>query len=181
MSDRRTGGSKELSPHARLARAAIEEWVRNGRKIDPRELGEEVSRITGRSGAFVSLKKRGELRGCIGTFMPVRENLAQEIVENAISAATRDPRFPPVSEEELEELDISVDVLSEPEPVPDESHLDPKKYGVIVKRGSRLGLLLPDLEGVDTVEEQLRIAKAKAGIYPDEPVEIYRFTVERYH
>jgi AmmeMemoRadiSam system protein A len=177
-----TGGSwKESTPHARLARAAIEEWVRRGRKIDPSELGKEVSGIRGRAGAFVSLKKKGELRGCIGTFMPVRESLAQEIVENAISAATRDPRFPPVREDELEDLDISVDVLSEPEPVPDESYLDPKVYGVIVKRGSRVGLLLPDLEGVDTVEEQLRIAKAKAGIYPDEPVEIYRFTVERHH
>lgn len=171
---------KEATPHARLARAAIEEWVRRRRKIDPEELGEEVAAVRGRAGAFVSLKKRGELRGCIGTYLPVRESLAQEIVDNAISAATRDPRFPPVREDELDDLDISVDVLSEPEPVPDESFLDPKKYGVIVRRGSRLGLLLPDLEGVETVEEQLRIARAKAGINPDEPVEIFRFTVERH-
>ncbi len=170
------------SPHVELARTAIEKWVRERRILDPEEkagLPEELKRK--RAGAFVSIKKRGELRGCIGTFQPTRETLAEEIISNAISAATRDPRFPPVSPEELRELDISVDVLSDPEPVNDISQLDPRRYGVIVQSGARVGLLLPDLEGVDTVEEQLEIARRKAGIGQHEPIHIYRFTVERHH
>ncbi|MDD5448341.1 MAG: AMMECR1 family protein, partial [Actinomycetota bacterium] len=107
-------------------------------------------------------------------------NIAEEIRNNAISSATRDPRFLPVQEEELASLEYSVDVLGEPEDIPDMSYLDPKKYGVIVRSGSRVGLLLPDLEGVDTAEEQVRIAMAKAGIMPGEPVKLQRFTVERF-
>jgi len=113
-------------------------------------------------------------------FLPTTENVATEIIRNAIAAATEDPRFPPLGPQELEELDISVDVLSQPEPVEGLEELDPKKYGVIVESGWKRGLLLPDLEGVDTVEQQLSIAMAKAGITPDEPVKIYRFRVERY-
>ena len=169
------------SPHVRLARAAIEAWVREGRRLRSQEVDDLGSELGERAAAFVSLKKRGELRGCIGTFQPCYENLAEEIISNAISAATRDPRFPPVSAEELPELDVSVDVLGEPEPVPDASFLDPKRYGVIVKRGGRIGLLLPDLEGVDSVEQQLEIARAKAGIGAHEPVQLYRFTVTRHH
>ncbi|MGY4706484.1 AmmeMemoRadiSam system protein A [Candidatus Bipolaricaulota sp. J31] len=164
-------------PLVELARRAIEAYVREGRVIDPpAELPPELRR---KAGAFVSLKKDGLLRGCIGTFLPTKGNLAEEIIANAIKAATEDPRFPPVRPEELPRLRISVDVLSAPEPC-DESDLDPKRYGVIVEKGFRVGLLLPDLEGVDTVEEQLRIAKMKAGIPPDEPCKIYRFTVERH-
>jgi len=136
--------------------------------------------LTERKGAFVSLKKKGRLRGCIGTFVPQRENLALEVIHNAVGAAFEDPRFPPVAPEELELLDISVDVLSHPEPVESLEELDPRKYGIIVESGFRKGLLLPDIEGVDTVEEQIRIARAKAGIAPHEPVKIYRFTVERF-
>jgi AMMECR1 domain-containing protein len=112
--------------------------------------------------------------------MPCAENVAEEIIKNAISAATRDPRFDPVTEDELHNLEYSVDLLSPPEKVSDISELDPKKYGVIVLHGSRKGLLLPDLEGVDSVEEQLRIAKMKACINPHDNVEIFRFTVSRY-
>ncbi len=165
-------------PLVQLARKAIEEYVRHGRIIDPPEnLSPEMRK---RAGVFVSIKKRGNLRGCIGTFLPTKKNIAEEVIHNAIAAATQDPRFPPISEEELDELDISVDVLSEPEPVRSLEELDPKKYGVIVESGWKRGLLLPDLEGVDTVEQQLAIAMAKAGISPDEPIRVYKFTVKRY-
>jgi AmmeMemoRadiSam system protein A len=167
----------ELHPLVKLAKEAVENYVRHGKVVRPQELTPEMR---GRAGVFVSLKKRGELRGCIGTFLPTKENIAEEIVANAISSAVHDPRFYPVTPDELGELEYSVDVLSEPEPVSDISQLDPKKYGVIVECGYRRGLLLPDLEGVDTVEEQIRICRAKAGIAPDEPVKLYRFTVKRY-
>lgn len=169
------------SPHVELAEAAIEAWVKEGRKLSPLDRPEQSRSLKDRAGAFVSIKKGGRLRGCIGTFQPTRPNLAEEIISNAVSAACRDPRFPPVELEELEDLDISVDVLSEPEQVTDPSMLDPKKYGVIVQKGQRLGLLLPDLEGVDSVDEQLDIARRKAGIGPDEDVQLYRFTVTRHH
>jgi AmmeMemoRadiSam system protein A len=122
------------------------------------------------------------LRGCIGTIEPTQANVALEVIQNAISAATQDPRFPPIVPEELADLDIKVDVLGEPEPVDGLEELDPKRYGVIVKsaRDWRRGLLLPDLEGVDTVESQVDIARRKAGIRPDEPIELYRFEVVRY-
>jgi AMMECR1 domain-containing protein len=112
--------------------------------------------------------------------MPCTENVAHEIIKNSISASTQDPRFGPVTEAELDDLEYSVDVLSPPEKVSDISELDPKKYGVIVVHGPRKGLLLPDLDGVDSVEEQLRIAKMKAWINPEEKVEIFRFMVSRY-
>jgi len=134
-----------------------------------------------RAGVFVSLKKHGELRGCIGTFAPTTDNIATEIIRNALAAANEDPRFVPVMPEELPEIEYSVDVLSDPVRVYSLDELDPKKFGVIVAKGSRRGLLLPDLEGVDTVDYQLSIAKRKAAIDPyDEDVDIYRFTVERY-
>jgi AmmeMemoRadiSam system protein A len=136
--------------------------------------------MTEKAGAFVSIKKKGELRGCIGTFQPTTENVANEIIQNAISAATHDPRFLPVNSSELDELEYSVDVLSEPEKVASKNDLDPKRYGVIVKSGHRKGLLLPDLEGVNTVNEQISIASMKAGIYLGEKIELYRFEVKRY-
>jgi AmmeMemoRadiSam system protein A len=136
--------------------------------------------MQGKAGVFVSLHKGGELRGCIGTIEPAEGNIALEIINNAISAATRDPRFFPVTVDELPQLDYSVDVLTEPEPVASEKDLDPKKYGAIVEAGWRRGLLLPDLEGVDTVERQIEICRVKAGIEPKEPVKLYRFEVKRY-
>ncbi len=164
----------------RLARKAIEAWVKEGRIINPDECPLQGNEVTRRAGAFVSLKKQGKLRGCIGTISPTRKSLAEEVISNAISSCSRDPRFPPVSSDELEELEISVDVLEEPEPVNSLEELDPRKFGVIVRSGPRVGLLLPDLEGVDSVEEQIRIAKMKAGIAQGEQVEIQRFRVNRY-
>ena len=162
-----------------LAREAIEEYVKNSHKIQPPQNLSEV--MQKERGVFVSIKKNGNLRGCIGTTGPTQENVAREIIRNAINACSKDPRFQPVKPEELEKLEISVDILGEQELVSDLDELDPDKYGVIVKKGSRTGLLLPDLEGIETVREQVNIAKKKAGIPPAENnVELYRFQVHRY-
>ncbi|MBF8265725.1 MAG: hypothetical protein HW384_1589, partial [Dehalococcoidia bacterium] len=144
------------------------------------QLKETCQEMKERAGVFVSLKKHGQLRGCIGTFEPTQENVAQEIVQNAVSAATRDPRFPPVSPDELPYLDYSVDILTEPEPVEDRNKLDPRKYGVIVESRGRRGLLLPDIEGVDTVEQQIEICCYKAGIRQGETIKLSCFQVRRY-
>ncbi|WP_018084510.1 AmmeMemoRadiSam system protein A [Desulfurispora thermophila] len=161
-----------------LARAALESHLRGQRyRVQPADVPEEFRRP---AGVFVSLKKHGELRGCIGTIQPQQSSIAEEVIANAISAGTADPRFYPVSLAELDELDISVDVLQPAEPVSDKSQLDPKRYGVIVRCGHRSGLLLPDLEGVDSVEQQLGIALQKAGISPREKYTIERFEVVRY-
>ncbi|MFC1911537.1 AmmeMemoRadiSam system protein B [Chloroflexota bacterium] len=170
--------SVEMHPLVKLARKTVETYVKEG-KIPPPP-GRLTREMKERAGVFVSIHKLGDLRGCIGTFEPKQKNVAAEIMNNAISSATRDPRFPPVSPEELEHLDYKVDVLTTPEPVADESHLDSKKYGVIVESGFRRGLLLPDLEGVDTVDYQIDICRQKAGIAPDEPIKLYRFEVKRY-
>ncbi|MBA7712935.1 AMMECR1 domain-containing protein [Candidatus Aerophobetes bacterium Ae_b3b] len=163
-----------------LAKRTIEDYLRSGKVISPPSRIPEV--FQKKAGTFVSLHKKGRLRGCIGTYLPTQDNLANEIIKNAISAATQDPRFPPVDTSEIRDLEISVDVLSKPEPVKSKRELDPKKYGVIVSKGWQKGLLLPDLEGVDTVEQQLEIAKQKAGLgeTPVEQLEIQRFTVTRY-
>ena len=167
------------SPHARLAKMVVESYVGQGKVPDVNDAEAELGGI--RAGVFVCLKKSGDLRGCIGTIEPTARNIAEEIRNNAISAAIRDPRFPPVGLEELAKLTYSVDVLEEPEDIPDMSYLDPKVYGVIVRsNGGRSGLLLPDLEGVDTAEEQVRITMMKAGIRPGETVELQRFKVTRH-
>jgi len=133
-----------------------------------------------KTGVFVSIHKFGQLRGCIGTFEPTQDNVAEETIANAISSATRDPRFPPVTPDELSDLSYNVDVLTTPEPIASKDQLDPKKYGVIVEAGIRKGLLLPDLEEVDTVDYQIEICRQKAGIASDEPINLYRFEVKRY-
>ncbi|HEY41905.1 MAG TPA: AmmeMemoRadiSam system protein B [Dehalococcoidia bacterium] len=166
-----------MSPIAKLAKEAVENYVRDGKRFKPKNL---VPEMKTRAGVFVSLHKHHELRGCIGTFEPVESNVAEEIVTNAISSATRDPRFLPVSSDELADLEYSVDVLTTAEPVESEDQLDAKKYGVIVEAGWRKGLLLPDLEGVDNVDEQIDICRMKAGIAPGENVNLYRFEVKRY-
>lgn len=163
----------------KLAKEAIEIYVKEGFEISPST--DLIPEMREKAGVFVSIKKHGELRGCIGTFMPVCRNVASEIIKNAISAATQDPRFNPVQPAELNDLVYSVDILTPPEEVKDiKKELDPKKYGVIVSKGLRKGLLLPDLEGVDTVEEQLSIVKMKGGISQEEDVKIFRFEVKRY-
>lgn len=165
------------SEPVRLARRTIEAYLREHRIITPPS---PKGLFAGRHGAFVSLHRQGELRGCIGTIAPTAPTLAEEIVHNAIQAATADPRFPSLQVDELGDLEISVDVLQEPEPA-ELGDLDPSIWGVIVSADWRRGLLLPDLEGVDTVEQQVSIARHKAGIGPDERVRLERFKVDRYH
>jgi len=170
--------SVELHPLVKLAKKTVETYVRQGKVISsPSTLTSEMKE---KAGVFVTLHKFGELRGCIGTFEPTTNNVAEEIIQNALSSATRDPRFPPVAPNELPHLEYHVDVLTSPKRVKNKSQLDPKKYGVIVECGWRRGLLLPDLEGVDTVERQIEICCLKAGIAPDEPIKLYCFEVKRY-
>ena len=169
-----------MHPLVKLAKETIELYVRERKVLNMRD--EDLTQeMKDRAGVFVSLKVQGGLRGCIGTFEPCERDIADEVIRNAISSATCDPRFSPVRPEELKNLEYSVDVLTAPEQVNSLADLDPKRYGVIVKAGGRRGLLLPDLEGVDTVEEQVGIAMQKAGIPPGTPVTLFRFEVKRYH
>jgi AmmeMemoRadiSam system protein A/AmmeMemoRadiSam system protein B len=164
----------------RLARAAVETFIRKGEVIQPPESMSQL--LSMRAPCFVSLKTLdGDLRGCIGTIEPVRETLAHEIISNAISAAMNDPRFEPVSEDELPNLRYSVDVLLPAEAAVFED-LDPKVFGVIVEdeNGGRRGLLLPDIPGVDTAEQQVEIAARKADIPRGTPVKLSRFKVDRF-
>lgn len=164
----------------KLARHSLEYFVKNHKPAElPKNLPEEM--IFRRAGVFVSLHKDGNLRGCIGTIAPTTKNIAEEILQNAISACSRDPRFSPVEVSELDDIIYSVDVLGEAEKIFDTKDLNPKKYGVIVENGGRRGLLLPDLDGIDTVEQQISIAKQKAHIGAKEPVEVWRFEVIRHH
>jgi len=169
--------ARRLHPVVKLAKKTVESYVREGKMPKPRKLTPEMRE---RAGVFVSLHKHGQLRGCIGTFEPAKDNVAEEIIANAISSSTGDPRFPPVTVSELDDMEYSVDILTKPEPVTDISQLDHKEYGVIVESDWRKGLLLPDLEGVDSVEEQIAICRLKAGISADEPVRLYRFQVRRF-
>jgi len=162
------------SPYVKLAREAIELYVKKGERIIWNKVG------GGRKATFVSIKKHGILRGCIGTIEPTADCVENEIIDNAIKASTEDPRFPPITENELGDLSISVDLLYPPEKIDSKSMLDVKEYGVIVSKGYRRGLLLPNLEGIDSVEEQISIASKKGGISPDENYTLERFKVVRY-
>ncbi len=168
---------EELNPIVKLAKETVENYLRDSTILQPKELSTEMKK---RAGVFVSIHKYGVLRGCIGTFEPAKDNVAEEIIANAISSATRDPRFPSIVAAELAELEYSVDILTKPEPVEDANQLDPKEYGLIVESGSRKGLLLPDLEGIDTVERQIEICRLKAGISSAAAVKLYRFQVKRF-
>ncbi|MDH7478520.1 MAG: AmmeMemoRadiSam system protein A [Syntrophomonadaceae bacterium] len=168
---------KESAP-VRLARETVESYLRRGKR--PHLPPEVAAELRQPAGVFVSIKKRGQLRGCIGTIAPTQPSAAEEIIQNAVSAAFNDPRFPEVDAGELDELEYSVDLLGRPEPIESIDQLDPRRYGVIVSQGDRRGLLLPDLEGIDTPEEQVAIARRKAGIAPGEPVKLERFEVIRY-
>ena len=178
-----------------LAKSAVENYIRKGKVIErPKDLPAEF--LTRKAGVFVTIEKNGDFRGCIGTYLPTRKNIAEEIIHNAIAAATEDYRFGPITKEELSELSYAVYILSEPELVKDLKNLHPKKYGIIVKTApisvsedvvfnghfvAKTGLLLPDLEGVDTVEKQIFITCQKAGIDPaSEKIIIYRFSAEKY-
>lgn len=165
-------------PYVNLAIKTLKQYITD--KTVPSAQTADAALLSERAGAFVSLKKHGELRGCIGTIAPTQDNVANEIIMNAISAGTRDPRFPPVRPEELDELVCSVDILGDPEQVSSLDELDVKRYGVIVTNGHRRGLLLPDLDGVNTPEQQVHIAMQKAGISPEEPIGLERFEVVRH-
>jgi len=166
-----------VHPLVRLAKRTVENYVRKGKVVPVKRLTPEMKP---KAGVFVSIHKGGELRGCIGTIEPQKNNVAEEIIANAISSASRDPRFYPITADELGELEYSVDILTRPEPVKSRKQLNIKRYGVIVEAGGRKGLLLPDLEGVASVDYQIDICRQKAGIPPDEPVKLYRFEVKRY-
>ena len=185
----------------RLARAGVESAVRSGKRLpdgeirdliraaadvpsqDPEEIrAAQRDLLNRRAGVFVSIHKNGSLRGCIGTISPTCSSIAQEIAQNAVSASTKDPRFPAIRPSELDELEITVDVLGETERISSPDQLDVKRYGVIVSKGYRRGLLLPNLDGVDTVEEQIGIALQKAGLDTDEEnYALERFEVVRHY
>lgn len=165
-------------PYINLAKKSIKTYLTSGKGIEvPSDIDKDLK--DKKAGCFVSLHKGENLRGCIGTPLPAKENLAEELIKNAISAC-HDPRFEPVTKEELKDLSIKIDILSPLEKTT-KNKLDPKKYGVYLKSiDGRSGLLLPDLKEIESVEQQLTICKQKAGIYPEEEIEIYRFEVERH-
>ena len=182
---------KEEDPWTSLARFTIESFVREG--VIPSVSGNAAicgavkhpipdALLSESAGVFVSIHEHGELRGCIGTILPTRKNIAEEIIQNAVSACSEDPRFSPVTQRELPYLELSVDVLGKPENIKGPEELDVHRYGVIVSKGARRGLLLPDLDSVDSIDQQIRIAKQKAGIDPSEKdVTLQRFEVIRHH
>ncbi len=183
LNDRKSGED----PYVRLARYSLESYITTGKRITQKDLTEGKYRelapemFEQKAGAFVSIHKDGALRGCIGTILPTCKCVADEIMQNAISAGCNDPRFSMIKEEELPFLEMSVDVLDAPEPIDGPDKLDVKRYGVIVTSGRKRGLLLPNLDGVDTIEEQIEIACRKAGIYEDEEYSLERFEVIRHY
>ena len=169
-----------MDEYVKLAKDTIDNYIKYRKIISvPDSLPAEMTKD--RAGAFVSIHKSSELRGCIGTILPTRDSIAEEIIQNAISASTRDPRFPKITADELADLEISVDILTAPEDIDSPKELDVKRYGVIVSNGFRRGLLLPDLEGIDSVEYQIAIARMKAGIGENEKIKLQRFEVIRHH
>jgi AmmeMemoRadiSam system protein A/AmmeMemoRadiSam system protein B len=166
--------------YVRLARNTIEKYISEGIIPDiPDDLPKEL--LENQAGAFVSIHEHGRLRGCIGTILATKDCIAKEIIDNAISASTRDPRFDPIRKDELDWLEINVDILGEPEDIESKEQLDVKRYGVIVSNRYKRGLLLPDLDGVDTVDQQISIAKQKAGILDNEDYSLQRFEVTRHY
>ena len=186
-----------MHPLLKLAKTTVETHIKEGKIISPpKDLPKEF--LKKKSGVFVTIENNGQLRGCIGTYLPTKENIAEEIIHNAIASATQDHRFEKIQEKELPLLSYTVSVLSKPAMIRDLKELNPKKYGIIVmsqgfmpgsdaifspapKINQKTGLLLPDLEGIDTTEKQISIACQKAGIDPkEENIIIYRFTVQKY-
>jgi len=166
-------------PYVKLARESLEYFIKNKRIMSvPENLPQELYHK--KAGVFVTIHKNGKLRGCIGTILPQRKNIAEEIIRNAVSSGFEDPRFEPVENYELDDLVYSVDILTEPEPVKSLDELNPKEYGIIVQKGYRKGLLLPNLDGIETIYDQINIALKKAGINPDEDYNIEKFKVVRH-
>ena len=173
--------------YVKLAWASLESYIRSRKKLKvPKDIPSELKDslpdeiFSKRAGAFVSIHKNGRLRGCIGTIAPTRDSIAEEIIQNAISASTRDPRFEPITVDELDMLEVNVDILGDPEDIESIEQLDVKKYGVIVTSGYKRGLLLPDIEGIDDPETQVSIAMNKGGIRPSEKYSLQRFEVVRH-
>ncbi len=172
-----------MHPLVKLAKKAVENYIRKGEIISlPSDLPKEF--LEKKAGTFVTIKKEGKLRGCIGTFLPTQENIAKEVIRNAIASATKDDRFLPISEKELPYLSYTVYILSLPELIKDLRKLDPKKYGILIKTinyPQKSALLLPGLEGIDTPEKQIFIACQKGGINPKrDKILIYRFSTQKY-
>ena len=168
-----------IDPYVELARETINTYIKEKRIIEiPKNIPKEL--LENKKAVFVTIYKNGNLRGCIGTIYPVENCVAQEIINNAISASTLDPRFSPITENELDSLEIKVDELTIPEDIKDTSYLNPKKYGVIVSSGYKKGVLLPDIDGIDTIEKQITIAKKKANIHDFEKITLKRFEVIRH-
>ncbi|MFH0792159.1 MAG: AmmeMemoRadiSam system protein A [bacterium] len=170
-----------MSSYIYLAKLAVETYILNGVTINPPfPIPQE---FTKHNGVFVTIESHSKLRGCVGTYQPIKENLALEIIDNAISAAVNDYRFSKIKKDELGDLSYAVYVLNPPEKIDNKSELNPKKYGVVVKGASsgRTGLLLPDLDGINGINEQISIAVQKAGINLEkEKIILYRFTAEKY-
>jgi AmmeMemoRadiSam system protein A len=173
------GAADDAGPAAlALARETVERYVRTGLVGEPPD--GLAAALREPSGAFVTLRLRGRLRGCVGTLAPSRADVAREIIASAVSAASADPRFAPVRPDELQALDYEVDIVGPMEAVAGLDDLDPRRYGVLVEADGRRGVLLPDLGGVETAVQQVEIARAKAGLAPGAAVRLYRFTVRRY-
>ncbi len=169
-----------MNTYTKLAKDTIEHYLKSGKTMAvPEGLPKEL--LLAKAGVFVSLHRLGQLRGCIGTLQATTDSIAQEIMQNALSAALEDPRFKPLEANELADLEISVDILNHAVLIKDRQELDIKKYGIICQSGYKKGLLLPDIEGVDSVEQQIEIACQKGGINPlRDKFEIYKFTVTRH-
>lgn len=169
-----------MDKYTGLAKQAVETFFKQRKIMDlPKDLPKEF--YEDKAGVFVTIYNGFNLRGCIGTYEPTQENIGKEIIANAVSAATKDYRFNSITEQELPELKYEISVLSQPEKIKDKKELNAKKFGVLVKSNGKSGLLLPDLEDVNTVEQQLSIACQKAGIsYPEEKIEIYKFSIHKY-
>ncbi len=177
--------NKTMDEYIKLVKNTIETYIKTGKKIEvPDNLLGEFYSV--KKGVFVTIYAKSnpekQLRGCIGTFMPTKENIAKEIIDNAVSSATCDYRFYPIAEDELVNLEYEISLLNPPEQVNSVQDLDPKKYGVIVKsEDGKTGLLLPDIETVETPQQQISIACQKARIdLQCEKIELYRFTVEKH-
>ena len=166
-------------PVVSLAIRSVQHHIEKGRPLPwPDPLPEAMET---QAGTFVSIKKNSLLRGCIGTIQPKYANLAEEVIQNAIKAASEDPRFPPIEKKELDQLTITVDVLTAPEKIDDTSSLEVKRYRLIVRHKGRQGLLLPDLENIKSVDQQLKVCLKKGGIKESDPYELFRFEVKRFH